>query len=228
MGRKAQYGRWVCNICNQIFKTRREKASHNKKFHRPNGIVIPWNKGLTVHSDYRILLSRQKLKERYKNGTLKPSMLGKKLSIETREKISNSMKLAHKEGRAHNIGECRWNNTPSWPEQWFMNVIENEHLDNSYEREYPFFRFSLDFAWIDKKLCVEIDGKQHDLPEQHERDVRKDNLLKENGWKLLRLRWSWIYNNSKEAVSLIKNFLSDASIAQLAEQQTLVVSSNVG
>ena len=34
------------------------------------------------------------------------------------------MKRAHAEGRAHNIGTCRWNNEPSYPEQFFMKVIE--------------------------------------------------------------------------------------------------------
>jgi len=68
------------------------------------------------------------------------------------------MTKAHKEGRAHNIGESRWNNEPSYPERWFMKVIENEFEDKNYTREYPFHRFSLDFAWIEKKKCIEIDG----------------------------------------------------------------------
>lgn len=28
------------------------------------------------------------------------------------------MKLAHKEHRAHNIGQSRWNNEPSYPEKF--------------------------------------------------------------------------------------------------------------
>jgi len=44
----------------------------------------------------------------------------------TKDKMSKAMKKAHAEGRAHNIGTSRWNNEPSWPEQFFMKVIENE------------------------------------------------------------------------------------------------------
>ena len=68
------------------------------------------------------------------------------------------MKKAHAEGRAHNIGESRWNNKPSYPEKWFMEVIANEFNDKNYVREHPFHKYSLDFAWLDKKKCIELDG----------------------------------------------------------------------
>jgi len=42
-----------------------------------------------------------------------------------------------------------------------MEVIKNEFENKNYERELPFHRFSLDFAWTELKRCIEIDGKQH-------------------------------------------------------------------
>jgi hypothetical protein len=57
---------------------------------------------------------------------------------EQNKRRSNSMKKAHADGRAWNIGRSRWNNEPSWPEKWFIQVIENEFNDKVYEREYPF------------------------------------------------------------------------------------------
>ena len=41
-----------------------------------------------------------------------------------------------------------------------MNVIKNEFEDQNYVREYPFKIYSLDFAWPEKKQCIEIDGEQ--------------------------------------------------------------------
>ena len=76
------------------------------------------------------------------DGLIKPPMQGKKLSSEAKEKIRIAALKAHKEGRAHNIGECRWNNKPSWPEQFFMKVIENKFNDKNYIREKPFHKFS--------------------------------------------------------------------------------------
>lgn len=139
------------------------------------------------------------------------SWKGKKHTEEQKRKISESMKKAHSEGRAHNIGECRWNNEPSYPERWFMNVLKNEfglEKDKDYKMELPFHKFSLDFAWPDKKICIEIDGEQHErFQEQKDRDIEKDKLLKEEGWKELRKSWKDIFNSPRSFIEEVKNIL---------------------
>lgn len=120
------------------------------------------------------------------------------------------MKLAHEEGRAHNIGECRWNNKPSYPEKWFMEVIENEFVDKNYKREFPFHKFSLDFVWFEKKKVIEIDGEQHLRDkDQQRRDKEKNDLLEKEGWKLLRLDWKWVFHNTKEAILKAREFIDE-------------------
>ena len=114
---------------------------------------------------------------------------------------------AHKEGRAHNIGMCRWNNEPSYPEQFIMEVIKNEIDDKNYVRECPFHRYSFDFAWKHKKKYLEIDGKQHELPEYHQRDMEKDALAASEGWTGLRLAWKDIFNDTKTYIAKIKFFI---------------------
>jgi very-short-patch-repair endonuclease len=143
----------------------------------------------------------------------------KKISIKTtqnnlnrdnliKEKISDSMKKAHAEGRAWNIGKSRWNNEPSYPEKFFMQVIQNEFNDKNYIREYPFGIYSIDFAWPDKKIAIEIDGEQHLRFESYkERDLRKDELLKNNGWLVLRIRWKDMYNDTKRWIKIAKDFV---------------------
>ena len=169
-----------------------------------------WNKGLTKDTDPRIAKGVETLKRHISDGTVINHWYGKHLPAETRKKISESMKKAHAEGRAHNIGECRWNNEPSWPEKWFMRVIENEFTDKNYVRERPFHRFSLDFAWEHKKKCIEIDGKQHEVfQEQIERDLRKNELLKEEGWQLLRLKWKDVFHEPKKYIQIAKEFIDE-------------------
>lgn len=136
---------------------------------------------------------------------------GHSMSEDAKQKISASMKKAHAEGRAHNIGECRWNNKPSYPEEWFMKVLQNEfgfQKDKDYQMEFPFHRFSLDFAWPERKLCIEIDGEQHErFQEQKERDIEKDSLLKQEGWVELRRSWKDIFNNPKSFIEEVKTLL---------------------
>ena len=133
------------------------------------------------------------------------------------------MKLAHKEGRAHNIGQCRWNCKHSYPETWLIRVLENEFQlreNYDYRTEYPFGKYSLDFAWPDKRICIEVDGEQHDIDiKQKERDKNKDALLLEKGWKELRIPWKSCYASPKEWINKIKEFLF-GSVPQLVVERS--------
>lgn len=137
--------------------------------------------------------------------------LGRKLSPKIRKKISASMKLAQAEGRAWNIGQSRWNSAKSYPEKFFSAVIQNEFNDQNATSEYPFGRFSIDFAWVHLKKAIEIDGKQHEENQaQIERDRAKDALLAESGWQILRISWRDMFSNTKECITRAKQFIDGA------------------
>lgn len=89
-----------------------------------------------------------------------------------------------------------------------MKVIENEFHDKVYIREYPFNKFSLDFAWPYKKLCIEIDGEQHQRFASYvERDKLKNKALEASGWKILRIIWRDIYAEPKKFIKLANEFI---------------------
>ena len=173
------------------------------------------------------ILKELKAKIGYKNGFTKARTLGKEwvVSAETRAKLSASgkgrrhtddvklqisekMKKAHAEGRAHNIGASRWNNEPSYPEKFFIEVIKNEIKDKDYVREMAFGKFSIDFAWPHKKLAIEIDGEQHErFEDQKRRDIEKDELLRAAGWKVLRIKWKEMFADTKYWIHAAKEFV---------------------
>lgn len=217
--------KYICSFCNKEYDSIYAQRTHQRFCKlNPNHIVSPlikhnnerggvWNKGLTKDTDERLKQKGEKLSQRYKNGELKPSQTGKPVSEETKKKISESMKKAQKEGRAYNIGQSRWNNEHSRPEKWLINVLKNEFNqieDIDYKTEMPFYRYALDFAWPEKRLCIEIDGKQHLYDEkQIERDKEKDRLLKEEGWKEIRIKWGYVVKNTQEAIKLISDFINE-------------------
>ena len=124
------------------------------------------------------------------------------------KKISESMKKAHAEGRAWNIGKSRWNNEPSYPEQFFMKVIENEFIDKDYINEYPIGIYSADFCWPRLKKIIEIDGDQHQRFEEYiERDKRKDEFLNREGYQVLRVVWKEMFNRPKEMIQTCYEFI---------------------
>lgn len=200
-------GRWKCVHCGECFRTRKLLYEHVRKEHRnPEGI---WNKGLTKSTSASVAKSAATYKMHYATGLIK-KRTGCKLSEETKFKISESMKRAHSEGRAHNIGSSRHNNSPSWPETWFMRVIENEFDDKCYIREYPLGIYSLDFAWEHRKKCIEIDGDQHyRFQEYMDRDKRKDTHIEASGWRVLRLPWKSVCSDPKRAISAAYNFIHE-------------------
>jgi very-short-patch-repair endonuclease len=58
-------------------------------------------------------------------------------------------------------------------------------------REHPVGRWRLDFAWPDRRVAVEADGRRwHSSAADFERDRSKSNALNESGWKVLRVTWS--------------------------------------
>lgn len=195
-----------CPICEKWFSFRGLPShfhrTHNEAAKEYFKNVGGWNKGLTKDTDDRIKRAAANTSKALKG---KP---GFKPSDEHRAKTSVAMKKAHAEGRAHNIGSSRWNNEPSYPEKFFMKVIENEFADKNYEREFPFSRFSLDFAWVEKKRCIEIDGEQHQRFEEYRlRDERKDKALQNAGWKVLRIKWADMYSDTKVWIETAKNFI---------------------
>ena len=46
--------------------------------------------------------------------------------------------------------------------------------------------FRLDFAYVEVKLAIEIDGPHHRLPEVQARDARRDRRLARLGWHVMR------------------------------------------
>lgn len=203
-GFKQRKHHWKCNYCDEEFETVKQLNQHKHLMHK---IQNPWNKGLTKETDERIVKSAITLKENIKNGKL----IRRKVIVtnETKHKISEGMKKAHQERRA---GEWLGRNKKSYAEQFFEKVIQNEFLDKNYVFNYHFDRYWLDFAWIEKKKYIEIDGQQHERFEyQRKNDELKDALLKENGWKVLRIKWKDLFHDPKIFIEKAKQFI-DADI----------------
>lgn len=96
----------------------------------------------------------------------------------------------------------------SYPETFFTEVIANEFDDKIHEFNMPFHRFSLDFAWPDKKKVIEIDGEQHYTDkDQIVRDKAKDALLAEEGWEVLRIRWKTFFKDPKPLIKQANEFI---------------------
>ena len=69
-----------------------------------------------------------------------------------------------------------------------------------FRRQFPICRFIVDFCCFEKRIIVELDGRQHGEKEHAERDRIRDEILRSKGFKILRV-WNSEVNNNLEGVA---------------------------
>lgn len=91
-------------------------------------------------------------------------------------------------------------NIVSYPEKFFIDVLKQNKI--KFEHNYSVskkvlglndcYNYFLDFYIEDKKIDLEIDGKQHETRIEH--DKKRDEVLNENGYCVYRIKWKNINN----------------------------------
>lgn len=153
-------------------------------------------------------ISRKEALEKLHN-----SKRGSILSIDQKNKISAKLKYAHKEGRHPGWKHINCDpNRRSYPERFFLKVLKNEGILKKYKvlEQLQVDKYFLDFAIIDIKLDLEIDGNQHYISEDAiNHDILRNNYLIDNGWKVYRINWKDFYSNTKKAISELINYIDN-------------------
>lgn len=156
---------------------------------------MSWNKGLTKETNESVAKHAESLKEYYK--THKGSWTGKKHSEETKAKISAARKKYLSEHPEKVPFKLNHSSKESYPEKYFRKWLKKENLLEAQELQID--RYTLDFAWPDKKIYLEIDGSQHKLDWMQEHDKIRANYLSNLGWKCIgRVDWPWYKALSKK------------------------------
>lgn len=97
----------------------------------------------------------------------------------------------------------------SYPEKCFKKLLEKYDIDQKFliYREYSVFPYFIDFAFIDIKVAVEIDGSQHLEEDRKKSDEEKDKLLLANGWKILRFTATEVIHNQQNVYDKLLYFI---------------------
>jgi len=85
------------------------------------------------------------------------------------------------------------------PERALWNELRDYKLGWRFRRQFPVPPYIVDFACIEARLIIEVDGSQHARPGDH--DLR-DNKLQREGWRVLRF-WNNEVLQETEAVMAV-------------------------
>lgn len=141
---------------------------------------------------------------------IKEHLSKRKQSVETREKIREKRFEYLKKKLGESAWERRHKGKMSYLEQWFFdNVITRYDLLSKFDivNEYPEYPYFIDFAFLNIKIAVELDGKQHFRNVKNiNRDEIKQKLLINKGWRVFRIKFDELTEDKiKEFMEILKD-----------------------
>jgi len=115
---------------------------------------------------------------------------GKKHTAETKKKLSElRIKYLQENPEMVPYKLNHKSKGPSYPEMYWKEILDYNNI--IYSQEYPIGLYQLDFAILEYKIDLEIDGDQHYLDKKiMESDIRRNKYLENLGWTIIRIKWS--------------------------------------
>ena len=90
------------------------------------------------------------------------------------------------------------------PEVLLWQVLRKKGAAHRFRRQHPAGPYVLDFFCPAAGLCVEVDGKAHDMGDNPMRDMRRDAWLEEQGIRTLRIAAEEVLRDLEPVVRLIE------------------------
>jgi leucyl-tRNA synthetase len=118
---------------------------------------------------------------------------------------------------------------PTEAEDILWQRLRNNQLGAKVRRQHSVYGFIVDFAFLDVKLVIEVDGDYHNKADQKIYDEARTKFLKEFDLDLLRFTNEEVINNEEQVISSIQaeiqkrkqNRISEAGLPLLREEKGL-------
>lgn len=96
--------------------------------------------------------------------------------------------------------ELRQTQTPHEILLW--RILRNRSFNGwKWRRQHPIDRYFADFACIERKMVVELDGEIHGT--RRDQDTARDEVLVQKGWDILRFSNSQLENEAETVLETI-------------------------
>jgi very-short-patch-repair endonuclease len=91
----------------------------------------------------------------------------------------------------------------SLPEVLLWVQLQKRPGGHKFRKQVPQHPYILDFACLQARLCIEVDGEAHNRGDQPQKDRVRDQLLSARGFRTLRLTAYEVLNNMEGCVMAI-------------------------
>ena len=118
-----------------------------------------------------------------------------------------------------NANELRKN--PTAPEKILWEELRKSKLGCKFRRQQPIGAYIADFVCFYPKIVIELDGGQHNENIALQKDFVRDEFLKKEGFRVIRIWNSDIYKNLEGVVEYIKQEITALSPTPKSEISTL-------
>jgi very-short-patch-repair endonuclease len=76
-----------------------------------------------------------------------------------------------------------------------------------FRRQHPIGQHIVDFVCLEKKLVIELDGGQHNLPDNIQKDKQRDAWLEKEGYTVVRFWDNEVIMNTNGVLEVIRERL---------------------
>ncbi len=148
-----------------------------------------------------------------------PKFCSMKISQEVREFAAisnNSLSLREREASESErvrddliakARELRKNSTDAEQLLWSL-LRDRQCLNLKFRRQHPIADYVADFACVEHKLVIELDGGQHNTDEGRAKDAVRSKALESEGWQVLRFWNNDVLNNTEGVLTRLIDTLT--------------------
>ena len=210
--------KYTCKICNNYSadKLKHQFGQHLAQKH--NASVLDY---FIEHENFKIPVCKCGKPNKHKSGLVFRSTCGDKKCMsenfsrvhtiaQNREIVKQKTREARLRWMKENPEQTAWRlKAPSHPELKFEDGLKRFSLDKKYVivKEFSVFPYYIDFAFLNEKVAVEIDGSQHENILVKEKDKKKDALLNANGWRVFRIVAAQLYSHPDLVIHEVEKFV---------------------
>jgi very-short-patch-repair endonuclease len=102
----------------------------------------------------------------------------------------------------------RLRNAATEGERTLWNLLRKRQIaGHRFRRQVPIGPFIVDFACLERRVVIEVDGSSHENPDRRQNDAERDRWFAGQSFRILRLADGEVLADPESALGRVRSFL---------------------